>query len=199
MNIRDRQWFDKAYEFTSGLFPFGLVTGEPDRAEIDFLTRYQASASQLAGVEEIARRFYETLPPITAFDEEKQRLLPLIIPEIRKTIPSAHTGIVFGAIRGDIDIGLIGPRRVNLEIKQYLTRDRTLIEKFPIVDWDGLNFFTSPEGYQLAEKIAKSRMLLKKTKVLGSDERYYVNQTIERASLLWGNPRELGSMKSFKL
>ncbi len=199
MDIQDRKWFDQAYEFTSGLFPFGLVTGEPDRAEIDFLTRYQASADQLAGVEEIARRFYETLPPATAFDEEKQRLLPLIIPEIRKTIPSAHTGIIFGATRGDIDIGLIGPKRIHLEIEHYIERDKTLIEKFPIVDWDGLNFFTSTDGYKLAEKIAKSRMLLKRTKVLGNDEIHYVNETIERTRLLWGNPQEIALMKTFRL
>jgi hypothetical protein len=198
MNTESRKWFDRAYEFTRGVFPFGIVTGEFEEECIKRITRNSLSDEELSLVKTAAHTLYEILPTEEDFQEEKESILNRLVPELKKKFYFVDTAVMFGRVRGDIDIGLISRcREFDKKLLVAIYPNCDIIKKYPIVDWDALYWFKSRNGKELTSKIIKSRLMSNNTNELSIGEMQYVRDTVYNARLLWGNKGELSSMKSY--
>ena len=200
MNDSSRRWFDYAYRFIGGNFPFCILTGI---LPIETYKEIKGSWPEevLREVKERAEIFYSKLPSEKDFLEEKGRIYPDLRRDLKALLPSIETSITFGSVKGDIDVGFISSQTISEDILEGLIYGGAdIVKKYPIVDWDGCFKFRARDGHELASQIEGSR--LDSTKVLkpeelSEDEMLYIADTILNARLLFGNSGELEKMVSF--
>jgi len=197
MNKKSRKWFDLAYEHSGGKIPFCFFTKEILNTWLEhFFGRNDSEF--FSDLIKRNKRFVETMPSEKEFLEEKRRVLKSAIPHLRNYLPFIDTAITFGSIRGDIDIGLIKYGNFSKEQNmKILYPGERLMAKYPLIDWNSLPVFSSASGNGLTLKIITSRCDdVSKSKLLSKVEKDYIKETISRASILWGDKRELANMTS---
>lgn len=193
MKKESRKWFKLAYRLTSGVLPFSILTSKDLTKE--HLKKIVPFADEdfLTAIVERVPVFYEKLPSSQDFIEEKNRIFRKLIPELKQKLSFVETAVLFGSLRNDIDIGLISEKEIPDEI---ISRDDRIITKYPIVDWNALSYFVSKNGYELAERIAGTRLILKEN-TLDKNEIAYIKGTIYNSKVLWGDEKQLQLMKDF--
>jgi len=197
MNQESREWFDKAYEFTGGMFPFGILTGYVDVKDMRRICqKFTMTEEEFNKIRYIANQFYKKIPSKEDFNEEKKNILKTFIPEIREKLNFVESAIHFGRIQGDIDIGLISSYGISDDqIFCTIQPGCEFVKKYPIVDWDSLVYFKSRNGNELASRINNSRLISENTKKMNRKQFEYIENTIYNARLLWGDIKELDEMK----
>ena len=197
MDIDSKQWFEKAYSLTQGVLPFGYVTGEITIEEVSSLFP-EFSPKEVKNIVLSSYKLHSRLPKEEDFIEEKERVITNINPLFIDLFPYADSAVTFGAIRGDLDIGLISRKYTPRLIANILNENISLMEKFPIVDWNALYFFVSPNGRSLAEKIIQTREI-----ILGKErlplEKNYIKFTFNSSRLLWGDEEVIKPIKNYDL
>lgn len=201
MDKCSRRWFDNAYNFTGGVFPFDMVCEKYTEEDLMRYTRYSLGEGAIKRIINIASNFLEKLPSEEDFQEEKEAILERLVPNLQRKLYYVDTAVMFGRVRGDIDIGLISPNGIQEdELSNVIYTECDIAIFYPILDCDGLYFFRSKNGAELAKKIIKSRLIagdIENTENLDSGEWEYIKDTIHKARLLWGDENELCLMKSF--
>jgi hypothetical protein len=202
MDIKNRIWFDKVYDFTQRGFPsngnillvetlpFGLFTGPLTKEDIKCFSNLGLDNKTLKE----AKKFYKNLPQARDFLEEKERLYPQIKEYFQRLMPFVDTAITFGRIRGDIDIALISKDGTQREDLERAVEKNQLTTLFPIIDWNGLYWFYSTNGLEVYNKMIQSQQMIKEKLFKSLKEN--VEKPIEGARLLYGNEEELSRMNS---
>lgn len=138
--------------------------------------------------------FFRSIPGEEDFLEEKQTAIPAIAHDLSRAIPEIRAIIAFGWTVGDIDLGIILERPMTIEeIRKNIPT--AMIEKHPMVDWEGLAFFRSISGREIVEKMVLSRYLA--AGPLQFEDPFqseYVEYTITRAHTVYGDETYLKEM-----
>ena len=188
MKKENREWFDQVYEFTEGVLPFGFATGIPTIEEIKKMTRELYDERTMQKIQEKSSYFLKKVPPEEDFLEEKKRVLKRLLPELAKRLPFIDTVIMFGRMVGDIDIGLIADYNdIEDRVISELRGDKKIFRKYPIVDWNAMDYFISRTGEEFCKKLINSRLIAEQKYLFSPCEYCYVRSTIDNAMILWGD------------
>jgi len=197
MRRQSRKWFDGTYELTQGFLPFGVFTGPIDLKMLRNVSGPAFPDEMLVELLKKINSFSKKIPSKREFEEEKERLYPKLAKDLRDVFPYAHTGISFGGVVGDIDIGMITNRRLKeTEVLDGFYAHKELVKKYPMLDWHTLPDFCCRGGYNLSSRIADSRFRTTGKK-LDFKEQIYVMETVLHAKVLWGDKGELVEMKRY--
>jgi len=197
MDKESRDWFDNAYDFTRGLFPFGILIGYVSIEDMKRIChKFDMNDEELKKVRYIASQFYKKMPPEEDFQEEKENILNTFVPELREKLDFVRSVIIFGRIKGDIDIGLISSYGIpDDQLFGAIQPGCEFVKKYPIVDWDSIIYFKSRSGGELASRIIDYRLIHDSTKKMSHEQLQYIENTIYNAKLIWGDMKELDEMK----
>ncbi len=195
MKKESRKWFDQVYEFTEGILPFGFATGIPTIEEIKMMTRELYDEGTIQKMQEKFNYFFKKHPSEEDFLEEKKRVIKSLLPELTKRLPFIDSVIMFGRLVGDIDIGLIADYNdIEDSVISELRRDKKMFRKYPIVDWNAMDYFISRTGEDFCKKLINSRLIAERRDLFSPCEYCYVRSTIDNAVVLWGNENIIYSM-----
>jgi len=197
MEKSSREWFDYVYEISAGWLPFCMFNNKCRREDLIHLTRnYNLNPDEIDRLEEISSACSKSLPSEQDFIEEKRRIYPQLTEDLRSVLPDLETLISFGSIQGDIDLGIISSIPItDGQIDTFVKKE--IIERYPLVDWDSLWFFKSTDGYELTQRIIKSRELCLNlnNSPLPLNEKEYIQTTVALAEILHGSEERLLEMK----
>ena len=195
MKKESREWFDQVYEFSEGILPFGFATVIPTIEEIKIMTRELCDERTMQKIQEKSSYFFKKTPPEEDFLEEKKRVLKRLLPELAKRLPFIDMVIIFGRLIGDIDTGLIADYNdVEDRVISELRRDKKIFRKYPIVDWNAMDYFISRTGENFCKKLINSRLTAGQRDILSPCEYCYVRSTLDNAIVLWGDENIIYSM-----
>ena len=188
MNEASREWFDKVYDYCEDSIPFGLaITSNSD--DISFFLEQAGLEKELFDVLKYnAQKLQSTLPSEVDFAEEKERIFKILVPELQKLFPFAHSAITFWSVQWDIDICLLTDQSVSEDDMVAIINASKITKKYPLLDTSSLVFFLSKNLDEFAEKILRSRMLATWDEELSEDEAIYSIKTLLTSTSLWWTP-----------
>lgn len=197
METQSREWFDRAYKLTGGILPFGVLTRKVNLYTLKHFSGPGWTDEELIKLLKKTEEFCQKIPPLDDFAEEKDRIYPELAKDLTAVFPYAHTGISFGGIVGDIDLGLLTVKEVSeRELMGSLREHRAILQKYPMLDGLSLAAFCCRDGHGLLERIVEERVKTIERR-LDYSEWNYLARIVKSAKTVWGSNQELDRMKEY--
>ena len=194
----DREWFDEAYDFIRGRYPFGWVVGKETSLECIRASFPKMSLEEAKSIKDEAMKFGKYTPSHDSFFEEKNKILTEISPLLKEEFPFATSAITFGKTIGDIDIGLICDEFPYENYEDLKTKHQSFFSDYPIVDRGALWNLRVKDGKDLAKTIVCSQMNgCPDYFMFGFDKAYkpYFQAVFSTGKLIFGKKREVRKFK----